>query len=59
MNIKATFIGKSPVLVNGEEYKLKIKNYNSMEVNLADGKNKWIYGSLSAFLRNWDNIKHI
>lgn len=53
MGIKATFIGKtSLVFIKNQQYKLRIKNYNSMELELIGSNEKIVYGSLSAFLRN-------
>jgi hypothetical protein len=57
MIIKATFIGINSLgYEKDKEYSLKIANTKGTSVKRLDGKGKCDYESLSAFLKNWDNI---
>ncbi len=58
--IKAKFIGTtSNGYVSGKTYELRIKSVESMSIERTSGLGYTTYESLSAFLRNWDNIIHI
>lgn len=59
MIIKATFIGNSTSYETGKEYKLLVPDFKGMSVRQLDGKGFTPYQSLSAFLKNWTNIKFI
>ena len=57
MVIIATFTGVNSLgYENGKEYKLKIVNLRGISVKRLDGGGECPYQSLSAFLRNWNNI---
>lgn len=62
--IVATFIGKTNSLgyVTGQRYRLRLLSYKGMQINRVDGTKNGSglcpYESLSAFIRNWDDIKH-
>lgn len=57
----ATFVGKTDRnFENGKEYVIKLPSNKSMMIRKGDDeKVKCKYESLSAFLRNWNNIKVI
>jgi hypothetical protein len=58
MIIKAKFIGGNSLgYETGKEYELKIEDQRSMTISRQDGTGKCPYQSLSAFLRNWTDIK--
>lgn len=59
MIITARFTGVNNSLgyKNGEEYKLKVANKKGMSIQAITGTGKCVYESLSAFLKNWNNIK--
>lgn len=60
MIIEAKFIGNDSLgYENGKEYKLKIDNFGGMTIRRIDNKEKCKYESISAFLRNWTNIKQV
>ena len=60
IHFKATFIGNNSLgYENGKEYELKIADYGGVTIRSIDDKAKCPYQSISAFLRNWDNIKII
>ena len=55
MRIKAKFIGKDSLgYVHGQEYELLIKSDQIMRKN---GSGFCPYGSVAAFLKNWDEVK--
>lgn len=57
MIIKAIFTGKSSLgYGHGLEYTLKVAEHGGMSVKRLDGEGVCNYKSLSAFLRNWNNI---
>lgn len=57
MIITATFTGANSLgYENGKEYQLKVANLQGISVKRLDGTGKCPYQSLSAFLKNWDNI---
>lgn len=69
LTFTATFIGEptpEAFLTKGEQYTLGLPDFSAMHVILLEGKNVDLrerrkaiaYSSLSAFLRNWDNVKH-
>ena len=58
MIITATFTGTNSLgYENGKEYQLKVANMQGMSVRRLDGTGKCPYQSLSAFLKNWNNIR--
>lgn len=58
MIITATFTGTNSLgYENGKEYQLKVANLQGVSVKRLDGTGKCPYQSLSAFLRNWNNIR--
>jgi hypothetical protein len=60
MEILATFIGQNSLgYEHGKEYRLKINTYRGMEIRRMDNTGQCPYSSISAFLRNWDNIKRV
>lgn len=60
MKIGAKFIGTNSLgFESNKSYILDIKQYNSMKIKVSNNINTCIYNSLSAFLRNWNNIKHL
>lgn len=60
MIIEATFTGKNSLgYETGKEYKLKVADFGGMTIRRIDDTGKCPYQSISAFLRNWSNIKVI
>jgi hypothetical protein len=58
MIIEAKFIGNDSLgYENGKEYKLKIDDFGGMSIRRIDDTGKCKYESISAFLRNWTDIK--
>jgi hypothetical protein len=58
MIITATFTGTNSLgYENGKEYQLKVANMQGIYVRRLDGTGKCQYESLSAFLKNWNNIR--
>ena len=58
MTITATFTGTNSLgYENDKEYQLKIANTQGISVRRLDGTGKCSYQSLSAFLKNWNNIR--
>ena len=58
MIITATFTGTNSLgYGNGKEYQLKVAMMQGMSVRRLDGTGKCPYQSLSAFLKNWNNIR--
>jgi hypothetical protein len=58
MIITATFTGKNSLgYENGKEYQLKVANLQGVSVRRLDNTGRCIYHSLSAFLKNWNNIR--
>lgn len=58
MVITATFTGTNSLgYENGKEYELKIANMQGISVRRLDGTGKCPYQSLSAFFKNWNNIR--
>ncbi len=58
MIITAKFIGNNSLgYENGIEYKLKLANNSGSSIRRLDNTGVCSYESISAFLRNWDNIK--
>ena len=61
MIIKATFIGKDSLgYINNLEYQLVLnaRPYGKIIINKNTDK-ACVYNSTIAFLKNWNNIKHI
>jgi hypothetical protein len=57
MIIKATFTGTNSLgFEKGKKYHLEIANIKGVSIHTLDGKVKCPYESLSAFLKNWNNI---
>lgn len=60
MIVQAKFKGRPSLgYVPGQIYILRVKNRLSMSIVRMDGTGYCPYQSLSAFLRNWDNIIHV
>jgi hypothetical protein len=60
MIIEAKFIGKDSLgYENSKKYKLKIADFGGMSIRRVDDTGKCGYESISAFLRNWTDIKRI
>jgi len=59
MTIIATFVGTdSAGYVHGQTYKLKVSQFRGMTIiKKEDDRDKVVYKSSIAFLKNWDNIK--
>lgn len=58
MIIEATFTGKNSLGYEaGKEYKLKVADFGGITIRRIDDTGKCPYQSISAFLRNWSNIK--
>lgn len=58
MIITATFVGKNSLgYENGKEYHLKIADSQGILIKRLDGTGQCPYQSLSAFLKNWNNIR--
>lgn len=58
MIITATFTGTNSLgYETGREYKLEVANMQGISVRRLDGTGKCPYQSLSAFLKNWNNIR--
>lgn len=58
MIITATFTGTDSLgYENGKEYQLKVENFQGISVRRLEGTGKCPYQSLSAFLKNWNNIQ--
>lgn len=58
MIITATFTGTNSLgYETGKEYQLKVANIQGISVRRLDGTGKCPYQSLSAFLKNWNNIR--
>ncbi len=58
MTITATFTGVNSLgYENGKEYQLKVSDTQGVSVTRLDGTGKCPYYSLSAFLRNWNNVR--
>jgi hypothetical protein len=58
MTITATFIGTNSLgYEKGKEYQLKVSDLQGVSVKRLDGTGKCPYMSLSAFFKNWDNIR--
>lgn len=58
MIIEATFTGKNSLgYETGKQYKLKVADFGGMTIRRIDDTRKCPYQSISAFLRNWSNIK--
>jgi hypothetical protein len=58
MIINAIFTGTNSLgYENGKEYQLKVDNFKGISVKRLDGTGKCPYQSLSAFLKNWNNIR--
>lgn len=62
--IIATYIGTTNFLgyLHGQRYRLKLLMYKGWQIMRVDGTKEGAglcpYESLSAFIRNWDDIKH-
>ena len=60
MTILAVFTGKNSLgYVNGKEYELKLDDFKGISIKRNDNSGVCMYQSLSAFLKNWNNIKNI
>jgi hypothetical protein len=60
MIIEAKFIGKNSLgYETNEKYKLKVSDFGGMSIKRLDDSGKCPYESLSAFLRNWTDIRII
>jgi hypothetical protein len=58
MIITATFTGINSLgYENGKDYQLKVANLQGFSVKRLDGTGKCLYQFLSAFLKNWNNIR--
>lgn len=58
MTIEAIFMGKNSLgYEKGKEYKLKIADSGGMTIRRFDDTGECPYQSISAFIRNWSNIK--
>ena len=58
ISITAVFIGSDSLgYETGRPYRLKVLTFGSMVIRRVDGSGKCPYSSLSAFLRNWTDIK--
>lgn len=59
MIIRAIFKGTNSLgYEKGKEYMLNIPNNHGTKIERLDGSGKCEYTSLSAFLKNWDNIRN-
>lgn len=57
MIIIAKFTGTNSLgYENGKEYQLKVSDLQGISIKRLDGTGKCPYQSLSAFLKNWNNI---
>lgn len=57
MIITATFTGRNSLgYEKGKEYQLKVADLQGISIQRLDGAGKCPYQSLSAFLKNWNNI---
>lgn len=62
MKIRAKFRGSesdSLGYIPGKEYDLMLTEYSGMSISRLNGDGMCPYQSLSAFLRNWTDIKHL
>lgn len=60
MTIMAKFTGtSSSVYRNGYSYILTLDDKQGMSIQKERGEGYTEYESLSAFLNNWDDIKHV
>ena len=58
MIIEAKFTGKNSLdYETGKEYKLKVADFGGMTIRRFDNTGKCPYLSVSAFLRNWTDIR--
>lgn len=58
MIITATFTGTNSLgYQKGKEYQLKLADLQGISIKRLDGTGKCPYQSLSAFLKNWNNIR--
>jgi hypothetical protein len=58
LKINAKFTGRNSLgYENGKRYDLVVANKGSMLIRRKDGSGTCPYSSLSAFLKNWDDIK--
>lgn len=60
MVIQAKFIGTNSLgYEHGTEYQLILSNNSGTSIRKMDGTGLCVYTSLSAFLKNWDNINSL
>lgn len=58
MIITAIFTGTNSLgYKKGKEYQLKVSELQGVSVTRLDGTGKCPYQSLSAFLKNWNNVR--
>ncbi len=58
MTITAKFVGTDSLgYLHGEFYELEIADESGISIKRDDGGGTCVYQSLSAFLKNWDNIR--
>lgn len=58
MIIIATYTGTNSLgYENGKEYHLKLAETRGMSIKRLDGTGTCPYESISAFLKNWNNIR--
>lgn len=60
ITFKATFTGGNSLgYENSKEYLLNLDSFKGFTIVRLDGTGKCKYSSISAFLKNWNNIKII
>ena len=58
MIITAIYTGTNSLgYEKGKEYQLKVSELQGVSVTRLDGTGKCPYQSLSAFLKNWNNVR--